>query len=142
MNLPVASLPPELARLIDALAEEAPPPTSIWLFGSQANGCARPDSDWDLLIHANQAYFDRLQAIPAPSEINVDVLIVIDGTAFKNPWNSKKAGNLATWKWRKTGAGTAEYESTKWVSDPDSDDPNIGDLDTKINKAFQVWPII
>src|SRR5580692_1726823 len=38
-------LAPVLARLVERLHPEA-----IWLFGSRAEGRARPDSDYDLLV--------------------------------------------------------------------------------------------
>ncbi len=38
-------LAPILARLVERLA-----PQAIWLFGSRAEGRARPDSDYDLLV--------------------------------------------------------------------------------------------
>ena len=38
-------LRPVLERLVARLG-----PEEIWLFGSRARGCARPGSDWDLLV--------------------------------------------------------------------------------------------
>lgn len=40
---------PPPAALIDRLIERLAP-LEIWLFGSRAEGRARPDSDWDLLV--------------------------------------------------------------------------------------------
>ena len=44
-DLDLKRLTPILARLVERLKPEA-----IWLFGSRAEGRARPDSDYDLLV--------------------------------------------------------------------------------------------
>lgn len=44
-DLDLERLRPVLARLVERLDPEA-----IWLFGSRAEGRARPDSDYDLLV--------------------------------------------------------------------------------------------
>ncbi|MEZ4323086.1 MAG: nucleotidyltransferase domain-containing protein [Myxococcota bacterium] len=40
---------PELARLLEHVVA-AMEPLEVWLFGSRAEGRARPDSDYDLLV--------------------------------------------------------------------------------------------
>jgi uncharacterized protein len=44
-TLDIGRLAPVVARLVERLHPEA-----IWLFGSRAEGRARPDSDYDLLV--------------------------------------------------------------------------------------------
>ncbi len=40
---------PQLAKLVDHLVWEMKP-LEVWLFGSRAEGRARPDSDYDILV--------------------------------------------------------------------------------------------
>lgn len=70
----------------DELIKSFPCITQIWLFGSRANGTARPDSDWDHLIRADD---DRLlHALCQSRDFNrpeVDVFVVV-GTRAMRPW--------------------------------------------------------
>ena len=60
-NASGAALPADVARLRDQIAELYDP-EAIFLFGSNATGNARPESDIDLLIikRTKQPYFDRI----------------------------------------------------------------------------------
>lgn len=44
-DLNLARLAPVLQRIVERMS-----PVAIWLFGSRAEGRARPDSDYDLLV--------------------------------------------------------------------------------------------
>lgn len=58
----------------------------------------------------------------APSVVDADVLIVVDGDAFRSPWASAdtgttKSGSLINWNWRVLNNDAATYEGTKWPND-------------------------
>jgi hypothetical protein len=94
-------------------------------------------------VFADDAYFEALKKSDPPVDLVVDVLVVIDGLKFQNPWNEKKAGDLAGWRWRECEPGAAQYEGTAWVSDADSEegDPEgLGELVHRIENAYRVWP--
>ncbi|MBN9602031.1 MAG: nucleotidyltransferase domain-containing protein [Afipia felis] len=46
---PTVPVPREIEGLV-SLVRDTFHSSEIWLFGSRANGTARPDSDWDLLV--------------------------------------------------------------------------------------------
>lgn len=98
---------------IDRVAK-APDVESIWLFGSQANGTARLDSDWDLIAFGSEATIDFLSKATQLHEPNVDFFVVIDGDNFKAAWGQlDKSGSLAEWEWAKISATEAKYLATK-----------------------------
>lgn len=48
------------------------------------------ESDWDFVVFADVAYFEMLKTGSPPAELAVDVLVVVDGPIFRNPWNEKR----------------------------------------------------
>ena len=48
---------PDLARLLNHVVE-AMDPLEVWLFGSRADGRARPDSDYDILVVVSEDTID------------------------------------------------------------------------------------
>lgn len=70
-----AALQPVLDRLVDKLR-----PEEIWLFGSRAEGRARADSDWDLLVvvadGGDPALLDPVAAWRLLRGLNVPVDVV------------------------------------------------------------------
>jgi hypothetical protein len=92
-------IPPAVDIFLRRLACAQPSPESIWLIASRANGGATNESDWDFVVFADAAYFEMLKASSPPAELAVDVLVVVDASMFRNPWNENKAGDLGRWHW-------------------------------------------
>lgn len=113
---PQMQLPDDLGRFVQRLAAKG---HETWLMGSRANGSARADSDWDLLVFGDKTLIDLLKEEP-PLE-NADVLVVHDGNEFCSPWaDSKgriKSGSLVQWKWERKSSTSAVYSGTKWPDD-------------------------
>jgi predicted nucleotidyltransferase len=92
--MPSEELNSYLASLIDRSNEI----TEIWLIGSRANGTARIDSDWDLLIFGNEQVLSELRSSEDLNCRDFDVLGVYDGNKFESPWQTKN-GSLSSWEW-------------------------------------------
>ncbi len=60
-------------HLVDDLVEKLKP-TAIWLFGSRAEGRARPDSDWDVIVVSESEVAHDLYGLSAPHRLPVDLL--------------------------------------------------------------------
>ncbi len=92
----------------------------IWLFGSRANGSARTESDWDLLVVGSPQLLEQL-ANQRPFE-RCDLMVVVDGDNFVSPWlrhasADVKHGSLSEWRWKGLPDGEASYESSSWDSE-------------------------
>lgn len=108
----------ELQQYVAELAERfGSEVSSIWLFGSRANGSERPLSDWDLLVFASPEVLESLRRDKSLQRGAADVLVVYDRDRFEKPWGSKKRGSLSEWKWKSTGDSTAEYQSVKFLEE-------------------------
>jgi predicted nucleotidyltransferase len=133
---------PKSARLfVELVAAVNPPPKSIWLIGSRANGRANEESDTDLLVFGSPVFEANLKSqISAPTKI--DCLVVHDGDNYREPWQDK-TGALAELNWRLTSPTRAEYEGTKWVTDEDSSSEfgsDMGRVEVRKEVAVKVWP--
>ena len=111
------SLPDYLRDFVDRFSRAG---FEVWLMGSRANGNARTDSDWDILIFGDEVLLDALKN-EAPLE-ETDVLVVHDGDAFQSPWNKTKegvlkSGSLSGWEWQRKSETEATYSGTKWPHD-------------------------
>jgi hypothetical protein len=108
------NLPIQIIDTIKSIKRIAPPPGEIWLVGSQANGYALPESDWDLLIFGSPAFFMSLKNDRSLKRKELDLLVVCDGDNFRNPFR-RKLGSLKAWSWKRDGDGTASYIGRKWA---------------------------
>ena len=111
------TLPSHIQSFVSLLSGKV---REVWLIGSRANGTQTSESDWDLLIFANESLLMELESWPEVE--NVDVLVVYDGNAFRSPWiaaadGSLKSGTLSAWHWEIKVDGEAAYEGTKWPND-------------------------
>jgi predicted nucleotidyltransferase len=101
-----------LKRLVDL----SPSITSIWLIGSRAAGTTEPESDWDLLVFADEKTIEIISKSKL-KERNIDLLVVYDGDNFKEPWfglnqerKYPKRGSLTKWSWQKISEVEANYD--------------------------------
>lgn len=138
---------PEVALgLLAQLTTLHPPPQSIWLIGSRANGRHHAKSDTDLLVFADALFASTARsALPAPC--NIDVLVTHDGDNFSDVWQ-QKTGSLRSWRWAVRDATTASYLGLKFLRDvddeddsPQRDDPDIetGAFIERSEVALLVW---
>ena len=92
--------------------------TEVWLIGSRANGTARDDSDWDLLVVGKTKLRRRLAAYDPWT--GFDVLVRArwkNGVVFVSPWKNegrkRKAITAKSLRWRATSESSAEYWEMK-----------------------------
>jgi predicted nucleotidyltransferase len=129
-----------IEEYVHHLTGEYPAIDAVWLVGSRANDRVQPNSDWDLLVFADEHTLQQMRADTNLRErsMGVDLLIVHDGTRFQEPWPSDpaqpKRGNLAPlewhnpsgWGWQEFSDKDAEYTETR---------PEI-----RRAKAHKLWP--
>lgn len=136
-----SQLTDQASELVAQLAALQPPPDSIWLIGSRANGRATHESDTDLLVFGSEAFLSAARAqLKRPQ--TVDCLVVFNGDDYQDPWQ-EKSGSLSKLKWEQSDASSARYIGTKWVPDEESSiefDADMGDLVQLQERAIRVWP--
>lgn len=128
---------PTADSYIDALVKANPGIREIWLFGSRAAGSARPDSDWDFLVFADESTFSRLAAASTFNHPEIDLLVVYDGNSFCKPWwdgHRLKRGTLSKWCWTPISDTEATYRATK-----EKGGDEFG-VDVSIARAVRIWP--
>ncbi len=136
-----SQLTDQASAFIARLVALQPPPDSIWLIGSRANGCAAQESDTDLIVFGSDAFLSaaRLQ-LKQPQAI--DCLVVFNGDDYQDPWQ-EKSGSLSKLQWQQVDASLAKYIGTKWVPDEESSiefDADMGDLLYRHERAVKIWP--
>ena len=108
----------------------------IWLIGSRANGTERPDSDWDLLIFADEPTFQRIRRNRCLNQLHLDLPIVQGGDEFRKPWGKRpKHGFLSKWQWHLLSEREAQYRATRWL-----EDEKECRLDARQSGAQRLWP--
>jgi predicted nucleotidyltransferase len=142
----VSSLPlinQDMARWLEQLTVVCPAIREVWLLGSRANGTARPDSDWDLLVFGAQAVRMCIESHSELHRSEIDLLLVDNSNGeFSRPWGPQKTGSLSRWEWKAVSEEVATYKSVKWI--PDEDDPvpgaDTGEMVVSRLNAYRVWP--
>lgn len=129
----------KIKQYIESLTTHYSDIKSIWLIGSRANNSHREDSDWDLLVFADNKIFNELKLNKTFRNNTVDLLIVFDNQNFEKPWADEKGtknGSLSEWKWNELSSNEATYKSVKYKSDEWFKEDMI---ECKILKAFKIW---
>ena len=108
------NLPNRILYLIEYIKGLHPCPESIWLIGSQVNGTATNESDWDILVFGSEELISTLKAQISLDNKLLDILVVYDGNNFLNPFRKKK-GSLTDWNWKKVSQDCATYCGSKWI---------------------------
>jgi len=108
------------SEYISELVAAYPSILEVWLFGSRANGSAKPESDWDYMAFAEDKTLAALRGDSRFHCAGIDLMIVIDGDNFAAPWTEdsrSKGGRLAKvdggWHWTKRTATRATYQASK-----------------------------
>ena len=108
----------------------------IWLLGSRAKGEARPNSDWNLFVFADEDTFQRLGRSLQFRRTDVQLLVVRDGDEFWEPWgNNPKQGYLSEWEWVKISDREAQYCGIKWAQEEKG-----GQTAMELCRAIRLWP--
>ena len=128
---------------LERLVKAYPNIKSIWLFGSRANSSHRTDSDWDLLVFADQQIFDELKRNSHFRDDKIDLLVVFNDREFEKPWSDEKGakhGSLKSWEWVEASTDLATYKSVKYKDEKEWFKENM--LECRTLKAFRIWPLI
>ena len=125
------------AHYLRALVDAHPSIREIWLFGSRANGRARPESDWDYMVFSDD---DRLlNCLHLDTQFDrpdIDLFIVAAPMVAMKPWAGERQkmlrlddepGNL---NWKVISATEVEYVETKGRGQPD-----LADIAVDIRQA-------
>lgn len=112
--------PNDVRKKIDELIAMYEGIREIWLFGSRANGTNKEDSDWDILIIADQHVLNLLEKEGSERYLTLDIMVVFDQDNFRGPWRREsdkayKHGSLQKWEWKELQSGVAKYKATKDV---------------------------
>ena len=136
-----SQLTDQASALIAELTALQPPPDSIWLIGSRANGRATIESDTDLIVFGSETFLNVVRSqLKRPQ--SVDCLVVFNGDDYQDPWQ-KKSGSLRKLQWQQVDTTHAKYIGTKWVPDEESSiefDADMGNLVDLQEQAIRVWP--
>jgi predicted nucleotidyltransferase len=132
----------QIQPYIEHLIKLAPNIESVWLMGSRTNNTYRGDSDWDLLVFADERTLEVLRGHQALRRDYVDVLVVYNGKDFVEPWpevvNGRawpKSGSLSgekSFAWYQLSPTEAEYEGTKRSAE--------GPIVREVKRAIKLWP--
>ncbi len=92
----------KIDNFISKITQAHPGIREIWLFGSRAKGEARPNSDWNLFVFADDDTLQQLGRNVRFKRADVQLLVVRDGEEFREPWGrNPKQGYLSEWEWVK-----------------------------------------
>ena len=112
----------EASAYIAELVAAYPSIREVWLYGSRANGSARPDSDWDYMAFADAETLKALRADSRYRRDRIHLMIVTDGEHFEAPWMEGprfEHGELSNgWHWENRSATKARYLARKGYFQP------------------------
>ena len=125
----------DILKFSNTLVKAAPGIKEIWLLGSRANGTARDDSDWDLLVLGDDETLKAFRRNPSLHRPDVDCLVATNDQ-FVNAWGEKmKSGSMPAWEWVRLNDFFAEYTEKKWKDAVDG-----AGVVSRRRKAVQLWP--
>ena len=132
----------EIDEYIKTLVDEFPSIMEVWLFGSRANLSYTKDSDWDLFVFANEYTLQKLNARPEYNNPKIDLLVVIDGDLFEEPWpiDRPKKDKLSNWDWKRLSETEAKYFGTKDPLNGGDWWRSGGSVLSGNRKAKRLWP--
>lgn len=112
----------------------------VWLIGSRANGTAREDSDWDLMV------FSEEDPLPCPKKCDyVDILRVgpSGGVLLEGQSDEYTRQLVADFKWEVIADRQASYVGTKFIESSceatvDYDSPRVSNTNLK---AILLWSV-
>lgn len=134
-------------QVVDTLSPFA---IEIWLLGSRANNCAKPDSDWDFLVVCTD---DQVDFVIQNANLQTwacmcDFLITTDKKCYlKRPWLQEEKRNFVEWEWIEEDSG-ATYKGQKFVADsgddlaemPEQFRGNTGNIESMSLRAIRLYP--
>jgi len=125
----------KIEHFLSKLTRAHPGMREIWLLTAPEKPKGRHGSAWKLLVFADEDTFQQLCHERRFKRADVELLVVGDGDAFRDPWNQdSETGYLSEWQWVKTSEGEAQYYGTKWVQDE-----KLGRAIVELCKARLLW---
>ncbi|GAI86591.1 unnamed protein product, partial [marine sediment metagenome] len=104
------------------------------------------ESDWDLLVFANEQILESLKIDKDFQLNNIDLLVVYNGNDFQDPWKNKR-GSLKEFRWEKLSNRKARYIEKKWVKDEENTEKFFAknglefyDIYNNKKSAVKIWP--
>ena len=108
----------KIATFLTKMTRAHPGIREIWRLAYSTKGPTRRDPRWALLAFADEETFRQLSADARFRRVDVELLVVVDGDEFREPWgDNPERGYLSDWEWVKTSDREACYHGTKWVQD-------------------------
>lgn len=134
----------DIDAYLDNLTAKYPVVREVWLLGSRANRTQRENSDWDLLVFADEQTFNALREDESLHLDGIDLLVVhSENGNFEKPWGDKgKKGSLESWSWVRITDQEATYDSHRWIPDAEQKYPGTetGDWEDVRLKSSRLWP--
>jgi predicted nucleotidyltransferase len=132
-------------KYAEELVTGYPTITEIWLYGSRANNLAREDSDWDILVLADDEVFQSLLTDVKFNHSKVDLVVAPSFAGdYRKPWGENNTiENFGSLRWHDISDREASYYGEpEWVDDPGQGSAQIrtGQIEEVEYKAFRLWP--
>lgn len=128
----------KIDKFLSKITRAHPGIREIWLIGSRANGQARPKSDWNLFVFADEDTFKQLGRNLQFRRADVQLWVVRDSDEFCEPWgDNPKQGYLSEWEWVKISDREAQYCGIKWAQEEKG-----GQTAMELCRAIRLWPAV
>ena len=108
---------------------------SIWLIGSQANGTANKESDWDLLVFQDK----DVEHITHSSNL-IDVVRVSTASRFLQTDGYNHSYSFSSWEWKPINNKYALYIGKHFIEYKDGIRSSSSPIyEEKLCKAYCLW---